>query len=64
MLILDWKKCWLYDFKVEILKIMKWRRCCENINYGISDDICFGDVWEDLLFEMIELGNNILLVKR
>ena len=43
---------------------MKWRRRCENINHGISDHICLGDVWGDLSSETIELGNNTLPFKR
>ncbi|XP_068724371.1 uncharacterized protein [Montipora capricornis] len=60
----DWKKRWLYDSKVEIPKTTKWRRRCENINHGISDDIRLGDVWEDLSSETIELGNNTSPFKR
>ena len=48
MFISDWKKSWLYDSKVEIPKTTKWRRRCENIDNGISDDIGLGHAWEDL----------------
>jgi len=44
----DWKKRWLYHSKAKIPKTTKWRRRCENINNGISDDIRPGDAWEDL----------------
>jgi len=60
----DWKKRWLYDSKVEIPKTTKWRRRCENINQGISDDIRLGDAWEDLPSDTIELGNNTSPFKR
>ena len=63
MSISDWKKR-LYDSKVEIPKTTKWRRSCENINNGVSDDICLGDVWEDLSSDTIELGNNTSPLKR
>ena len=63
MSISDWKR-WLYDCKVEIPKTTKWRRHCENINNGISDDIRLVDVWEDLSSDMIELVNNTSLFKR
>jgi len=53
MSISDWKKRWLYESKVEISKTTKWRRRCENINNGISDDIPLVNVWEDLSSDTI-----------
>ena len=64
MLISDWKKRWFYVSKVEISKTTKWRRHCENINDGISDDIRLGHMWEDLSSDTIELGNNTSPFKR
>ena len=64
MSISDWKKRWCYHSKVEIPKTTKWRRRCENINNGISDDIPLVDVWEDLSSDTIELGNNTSPFKR
>lgn len=57
-----WFKCWLYDFIVEVLKVMKWRCRIEVNNFYNDEEIV--DVCGYFVIEVIDLGSNILLFKK
>lgn len=60
---LRWSKCWLYDFIVEVLRIMRWWCNIEFSDCIFDEEI--DDICGEFLLEVYEdLGKNILLFKK
>lgn len=60
---LRWSKRWLYDFIVEVLRIIRWRRNIEFSDFIFDEEI--DDICGEFLLEVYEdLGKNILLFKK